>query len=152
MVKINSEDFLEGGLTIAEMVEIAHLLEAEGMNAIEMSGGTFESGRHIPSRVGTSKSEEREVYYRQAAEAFKKEIKIPLILVGGFLSFEVAREAVASGLTDYVALSRSLIREPNLVRRWAAGERAKAACVSCNKCFKTLSTEEALHCAVEKNM
>jgi len=150
MAKINSEDFLENGITVEETIEVAHMLEDLGMDAIEMSGGTFESGNLIPSRVGTSKSEEREVYYRKAAETFKKEIGIPLILVGGFLSFNVVEEVVASGLADYVALSRPLIREPNLVSRWAGGDRTKAACISCNKCFSTLSKKEALHCVVEK--
>ena len=40
----------------------------------------------------------------KAAEDFKKEIKIPLILVGGFLSFSISKEVVTSGLADYVAL------------------------------------------------
>lgn len=150
MVKINSEDFLQGGFTVEEVVKVAHMLEKRGMDAIEMSGGTFQSGECIPSRVGTSKSEEREVYYREAAEAFKKEIGIPLILVGGFLSFNVVEEAVTSGLADYIAVSRPLIREPRLVKRWASGDRTKASCISCNKCFPTLLTEEALHCAAKR--
>ncbi len=95
LVKINSEDFLEGGITV-------------------------------------------------------KEIKIPLILVGGFLSFNIAEEVITSGLANYVALSRPLIREPGLVKRWAAGDRKKASCISCNKCFSTLAMEEALHCAMDK--
>lgn len=115
MVKINSEDFLDGGITVQEVIKVAHMLEDRGIDAIEMSGGTFESGKYIPSRVGTSKSENREVYYKKAAEAFKKEIKIPLILVGGFLSFNIAEEVVNSGLADYVALSRPFIREPQLI-------------------------------------
>lgn len=150
LVKINSEDFLEGGITVKEIIKVCHMLEDRGMDAIEMSGGTFESGKLIPSRAGTSKSEEREAYYRKAAETFKKEIKMPLILVGGFLSYNIAEEVIASGLADYVALSRPLIREPHLVKRWASGDRKKASCISCNKCFSTLATKEALHCVVEK--
>lgn len=150
MVKINSEDFLEGGITKEEIVTVCHMLEDRGMDAIEMSGGTFESGKLIPSRAGTSKSKEREVYYRKAAEIFKKKIKIPLILVGGFLSFDSAEEVVTSGLADYIALSRPLIREPHLIKRWASGDREKASCISCNKCFFTLFKKEALHCAAEK--
>lgn len=150
MVKINSEDFLEDGITVEEMLKVAHMLEDHGMDAIEMSGGTFESGKRIPSRLGTSKSEEREVYYRQAGKMFKNEIKIPLILVGGFLSFNIAEEVVTSGIADYVALARPLIREPHLIKRWAGDDRRKALCISCNKCFLTLFTEEALHCAAEK--
>ena len=152
MVKINSEDFLDGGITVQEVIKVAHMLEDRGIDAIEMSGGTFESGKCIPSRVGTSKSEKREVYYKKAAEAFKKEIKIPLILVGGFQSFNIAEEVVSSGLADYVALSRPLIREPQLIARWARKDTRKASCISCNKCFSTLFMEESLHCPVEKEL
>jgi len=150
MVKINSEDFLEDGMTVDEMVAVCQMLEHRGMDAIEMSGGTFESGKYIPSRAGTSKSEEREGYYREAARAFKKEIGIPLVLVGGFLSHNIAEDAVTSGIADYVALSRPLIREPDLVKRWESGDLKKARCISCNNCFSTLFTKEALHCPVEK--
>ncbi len=150
MVKINSEDFLEDGFTVQEMIKIAHLLEDLGMDAVEMSGGTFESGRLIPSRTGTSKSEKNEVYYREAAKKFKKEIGIPLILVGGFLSFNIAEDVVNSGIADYIALARPLIREPHLIKRWAAGDRKKASCISCNKCFSTLFMKEALHCAAKE--
>ncbi|MBB1094532.1 NADH:flavin oxidoreductase [Rhodopseudomonas palustris] len=150
LVKINSEDFLEDGFTVEEMIKVAHMLEKLGLDAIEMSGGTFASGSFIPSRIGTSTSETKEVYYKEAARTFKKEITIPLILVGGFLSFARAEDVVNSGLADYVSLSRPLIREPHLVHRWANGDRKKATCISCNQCFSTLSTEEALHCAAKK--
>lgn len=150
MVKINSEDFLDGGFTVEEMIEVAKMLEDRGMDAIEMSGGTFESGKFIPSRGGTSKSEDREVYYKEAAQGFKRQIKIPLILVGGFLSYPLAQEVITSGVADYVALARPLIREPGLVKRWAAGNLEKATCISCNRCFLTLGMEEGLHCAQDK--
>lgn len=150
LVKINSEDFLEDGFTIQEMLRVSMMLETLGMDAIEMSGGTFESGKLIPSRGGTSKSEDREVYYREAARAFKKKIKIPLILVGGFLSYPLAQAVIDSGIADYIALSRPLIREPHLVKRWATGEVQKATCISCNRCFLTLGMEAGLHCYQEK--
>lgn len=150
LVKINSEDFLAGGLTVADMIRVSGILTDQGIDAIEMSGGTFVSGKMIPSRIGTAKAMDREAYYQEAARAFKKELRVPLILVGGFLSFSVAEQAVDAGIADYIALARPLIREPNLVQRWAKGDREKATCISCNKCFKTLATPEALHCAVDE--
>lgn len=150
MAKINSEDFLEHGFTVEEMITVAGILENMGLDAIEMSGGTFESGKYTPSRGGTSKSEDREIYYQEAARAFKEKIKMPLILVGGFLSYTLTENVINSGIADFIALSRPLIREPMLVKRWAAGDRTKAACISCNRCFLTLGTEAALHCAQDK--
>ena len=150
MIKINSEDFLKDGFTVEEMIKVVLMLEKLGLDGVEMSGGTFASGPFIPSRIGTSTKVEKEVYYKEAARSFKKESSLPLILVGGFLSYSSAEDVVISGLADYVALSRPLIREPHLVKRWAEGDRKKASCISCNKCFATLFTKEALHCAALK--
>ena len=150
MVKINSEDFLEGGISVEEVIKVSLMLENLGIDAIEMSGGTFDSGERIPIRAGTSKSKDREVYYRTAARAFKKEIGIPLILVGGFLSYDLAEDVINSEHADYVALSRALIREPHLVKRWAAGDQAKAACISCNQCLSAIFTGDELHCVEER--
>ncbi len=150
LIKINSEDFIEDGFTVKDMITVVKMLEKLGLDGVEMSGGTFASGKFIPSRIGTSTSVEKEIYYKDAARSFKKEIGLPLILVGGFLTYASAEDVVNSGLADYVALSRPLIREPHLIQRWAEGNRKKATCISCNKCFATLFTKEALHCAALK--
>ncbi|MBU1195973.1 MAG: NADH:flavin oxidoreductase [Proteobacteria bacterium] len=150
MVKMNSEDFLENGFTPDEMITVCRHLEEKGIDAVEMSGGTHDSGKFLFARPGTAKSEDREAYYKNAAQKFKEHIKTPLILVGGFLSYPIAHNAVKQGFADYIAFSRPLIREPDLIKRWAAGDTRKAACISCNKCFSTLFTEQALHCAADK--
>jgi len=66
LIKINSEDFLENGLTIIETIEISGMLKNEGINAIEMSGGTIQSDKKlVPVRAGID-SEEKEVFYRRS--------------------------------------------------------------------------------------
>ena len=40
MIKINAEDFAEGGFSVEDMLEVSAMLEKEGIDAIEMSGGT----------------------------------------------------------------------------------------------------------------
>ena len=123
--------------------------EEGGIDAIEMSGGTFASGDLIPVRPGILKSEDKEVYYREAASLFKSELSVPLILVGGIISYNVAEKIIDDGLADYIALSRPLIREPGLVKRWQLGDIAKATCISCNKCFMPLGRGEGLSCEIE---
>ena len=63
-----------------------------------------------------------EVYYRNAAILYKEKITIPLILVGGIRSFEIARELIENELTDYISLSHPLIRKPGLIKRWQSGD------------------------------
>lgn len=146
LVKINADDFLDDGFTPAEMIEVSRLLEEVGVDAIEISGGTGSSGDKIPSRIGVPKAGEDEVYYREAARGFKGAVKIPLILVGGIRSLDTAEQLVADGLADYIALSRPLIREPHLVRRWQAADRARAACISCNRCYRSILRGDGVSC------
>jgi 2,4-dienoyl-CoA reductase-like NADH-dependent reductase (Old Yellow Enzyme family) len=149
LIKINSEDFLEGGLTVQEMLRTAAMLEEEGIDGIELSGGTFASGSKSPSRRGKPGPGEPEAYYEAAAKRFKQKIKVPLLLVGGIRTFETAERLVMEGITDYIALCRPLIREPGLIRRWKAGDRRPAACVSDNGCFKPAMEGRGLSCVVE---
>jgi 2,4-dienoyl-CoA reductase-like NADH-dependent reductase (Old Yellow Enzyme family) len=153
LVKVNSEDFIDGGLAVAEMLQVAVLLEKAGIDAIEMSGGTiYASGKYSAVRPGAIDTPEKEVYYREAAGLFKKKISVPLLLVGGIRSYEVADQLVANGGADYISLCRPLIREPDLVRRWQSGDTRKSTCLSENQCFEPAIKGEGLYCVVEKKM
>lgn len=149
LIKINSEDFLPGGLTAEDMLEAAEVIEEAGIDAIEMSGGTFLSGKNNPSRQEKPAPGEPEAYYEIAAGRYKKKLRTPLILVGGIRTFETAERLVAGGVADYIALSRPLIREPGLINRWKSGDRAPALCISDNGCFKPALSGKGLHCVVD---
>ena len=152
MVKMNSEDFVTGGFTVEEMLEVASMLENAGIDAIELSGGTRYSGDCAPSRLGRLDTEEREVYYLDAAGKFKERVKVPLMLVGGIRSYAVAERIIRTGIADYVSLSRPLIREPDLVNRWKSGDTGKARCLSDNLCYGPAESGEGLYCVVEKRL
>jgi 2,4-dienoyl-CoA reductase-like NADH-dependent reductase (Old Yellow Enzyme family) len=150
LIKINSEDFVDNGLTVDEMLKVAALLEREGIDAIEMSGGTvYASGAFSAIRTGAFNTSEKEVFYRKAAARYKATIRVPLMLVGGIRSFEVAEKLVNDGLTDYISLSRPLIREPDLINRWKSGDLKKATCISDNACFGPTLKGEGLRCVRE---
>jgi 2,4-dienoyl-CoA reductase-like NADH-dependent reductase (Old Yellow Enzyme family) len=149
LVKMNARDFIDKGLELDDSLKVALMLVKEGIDAIEISGGFLNGGKLNPSRMGID-SEEKEAYFREEAKAFKKEISIPLILVGGNRSFAVAEELVSGGITDCVSLSRPLIREPGLIKRWKAGDLAKARCISCNRCFGPGVTGQGVYCVDEK--
>jgi 2,4-dienoyl-CoA reductase-like NADH-dependent reductase (Old Yellow Enzyme family) len=65
-------------------------------------------------------------------------------------SFEVAEKIVEQGYADYISMSRPLIREPDLVKRWASGDRSKARCLSDNQCFEPGRAGEGVYCVTEK--
>ncbi len=149
LVKLNSEDFLEGGLTREDSLRAALLIAEAGADAIELSGGTLLSGKLSPSRPKID-SVEQEAYFRDAARALKPGLKIPLILVGGIRSFDLAEGLVRDGVADFISMSRPFIREPGLVNRWKSGDRRRAACISDNRCFGPAMRGTGFYCVVEK--
>ena len=154
LLKVNSQDYVVNGLNIIDMVAVSDILQNEGIDAIELSGGTIHADRtHVPVRAGKLDSEDKEVYYHDAAKAYKEKINVPLMLVGGIRSFNVADKLVNDGTTDYVSLSRPLIREPDLINRWKSGNLSKATCISCNACFKPGVKGNGIYCvALEKEL
>ncbi len=149
LIKMNSEDFVEGGFSVDDMLEVSALLDKAGIDAIELSGGSPFSPKYPSYRYGPIKSEKDEVYYREAACRYKKRIRVPLVLVGGIRSYGVAEELVTEKVADYVSLCRPLIREPHLINRWKSGDTRKATCLSDNLCFEPTRAGEGLRCMVE---
>jgi len=152
LVKLNSEDFLEGGLTRDEAVQVAAMLEVASIDAIEFSGGTVASPeKFMPVRPGKPNSPQDEVFYREAAKLYKARVRIPLMLVGGIRSYETANDLVHRGVADYISLGRPLICEPGLVKRWHNGDRRVSECGSCNGCFAPAGDGRGVYCvAMEK--
>lgn len=149
LVKMNCEDFSDGGLTVAESVQAAGQMMAAGLDAIELSGGLLTGGKLSPSRPNINK-EEKEAYFKDAAQAFKKELDIPLILVGGIRSPVVAEQLLDAGAADYFSMSRPLIREPDLIKRWQSGDRTRARCLSDNLCFRPGMAGKGIYCVTEE--
>jgi 2,4-dienoyl-CoA reductase-like NADH-dependent reductase (Old Yellow Enzyme family) len=134
LVKINSEDLLDGGLTVGEMVQVCALLEQAGVDAVELSGGTTLGVAWNKLEISFCPLENGRVYWSRAAEQAKAKVDVPLMLVGGIRSYEGAEALVEDGIADYVALCRPLIREPDLVTRWHSGDRRRADCLRDNLC------------------
>lgn len=134
LAKLNSRDAKTGPgyLSLDDVVYTAKLLAQCGVNAIEISGGMAED-RAVMSAPNIARPEQ-EAYFAAAARAVKAAVPVPVILVGGLRSLAVMERIVGEGTADLVALSRPLVREPDLVEKFRNGT-ARAACISCNACF-----------------
>ena len=149
LIKLNCQDFAENGLSLEDSVRIARLLTDAGYDAIELSGGLLTNRKLSPCRSGIN-SPDKEAYFKEEAQVFKREIDVPLILVGGVRSLEVAEELVQHEVADYVSMSRPFIREPALINRWQSGDRHKSSCKSDSLCFKPALKGKGICCVTEK--
>lgn len=148
LVKLNGADNLDGGLELKDAAIAARMLSEGGVDMIEVSGGTPASGAGAPVRTKI-KEASQEAYNLALAREIKAAVSCPVGAVGGFRSYEVVESAIHDVL-DYVSISRPLIREPNLPKRWKAGDHSRATCISCNKCFIAGLKEGGIYCKVDK--
>ncbi|MEE9912204.1 MAG: NADH:flavin oxidoreductase [Deltaproteobacteria bacterium] len=148
LVKLNVNDFLPDGLIADDMLKVAAMLEQGGITAVELSGGTVQSGKLIPARPGKIE-QENEGYYKEDAQYFKGKIGVPLILVGGFRSLGVAEKFLQDGICDFIAMSRPFICEPDLINRWQTGKQASSSCQSDNQCYLPVRAGKGLYCLTQ---
>jgi 2,4-dienoyl-CoA reductase-like NADH-dependent reductase (Old Yellow Enzyme family) len=150
LIKLNAKDFVRGGLNQRDTLFVARRLEEMGIDAIEMSGGIPAAGDLGPARPKIRKAKD-EAYFLSLAKRIRKQVSVPIILVGGIRSLKTVNHILKTGAADLVSMSRPLIREPGLVRRWKEGDRKKAKCISCNQCFQAGRSPEGIYCVVERS-
>jgi 2,4-dienoyl-CoA reductase-like NADH-dependent reductase (Old Yellow Enzyme family) len=132
IVKLNSEDFLEGGLTVDDAVLVARMLGEAGIDGIEVSGGMAEAGKG--SIWPGLRSEEDEGYFVASAARVKQAVGVPVFGLGGIRTLSAAERMVTDGRVDLISMSRPFIRDPYLVKHFREGSVTRSACISCNKC------------------
>lgn len=136
LVKLTGADHLPEGLSEQDALRIAQALDALGVDAIEVSSGTPASGERTPLRRPPDEAA-KQAYNLALARAVKAAVRCPVMVVGGIRSLASAAAIIDERQADYVSLSRPLIREPGLVRRWRDSAQPFASdCTSCNRCFK----------------
>ena len=101
-VRLSAVDYVDGGLTIEDTVEICKVLKEHGVDLMDISSGGL-----LSSRIELGPG-----YQVPFAEAVKKEVGMPTIAVGLITQPELAQEIIFNGRADFVALGRELLRNP----------------------------------------
>ena len=115
-IKINSADFQRGGFSEEESMQVISLLGNEGIDLIEISGGTYERPAMMKGDRKRS-TVSREAYFLDYIDKARKLIKTPLLLTGGFRSVSVMEKALEDGNLDFVGLARPFCLYPNLANQ-----------------------------------
>lgn len=102
-VRISCTDWVDGGWTIDESVELARRLKDVGVDLIDCSSGGSAPTATVPVGAG---------YQTPFAERIRREANIPTAAVGMITQPMQADEIVRNARADLVLLARELLRDP----------------------------------------
>lgn len=172
LVKTNMRDGFKGGLEIEDCLTVAKEIERCGVHAIVLSGGFVSKapmyvmrgsmpihsmthymkqwwlkyGVRIAGRYMIPSVPFKELYFLEDAKVFQKELKLPLVYVGGIVSRENAEQIVDKEGFDFIQMGRALLNEPDFVNRMRDDEKHRCGCDHVNYCIARMySREMACH-------
>lgn len=103
-IRVSATDWVEGGWTVDETVELARRLKGEGIDLMDCSSGGSSGTAKIPVGPG---------YQVAFAERVRREAGLATAAVGMITEAKQADEIVRSGQADLVLLAREFLRDPN---------------------------------------
>lgn len=129
MVKMNVHNTVSGENDGDLLALYASRLHEAGVDLVELSGKDF-----------NYKDRKAELYYLDEAMKLKTaHPEIKLSLVGGIFSKDTIEKALE--VTEFVSLSRTLLTQPDFVKKLREGSIVKSRCIHCNKCFEIFATK-----------
>ena len=143
-VRLNIDDFVPAGLHPEESLQVCQALEKAGVDIINCSSGTYESG--LNSVEPAAYKEGWRVYL---AEAVKNVVRIPVITGGMIRSPEFANQILAEGRADFIFLGRPLLADPDWANKACHNRGAYIRpCINCNSCIENSFKGLGIRCAV----
>ena len=139
-VKLNSADFQKGGFSFDDCLQVVEYLNEEGLDLLEISGGSYEQPRLLAidglEPVFEDKVQEstraREAYFFNYAVSVSKLAKMPLMVTGGFRSAAGMNEALSEGDVDMIGIARPLCVDPDFPNKILSGDLETAPDVDKN--------------------
>jgi dimethylglycine catabolism A len=143
--RLSVEDFFPGGLTFDEGRQIAIWAAKGGADALHISAGHYRS--LSSAQVVLPPMNMPDAPFLDFAAEVKKHINVPVIAVGRLGDPALAENAVADGKTDFIALGRTLVADPQWVEKVARSEPVRR-CLACNTCINEMRGGARIGCVV----
>lgn len=147
-VKIDGDEFVEGGMGLEEWVKIARYLENLGVSCLDVSCGIHETGYTIiePNCY-------KEGWKKNLAKTIKENVKIPVIAVNTVKHAGFAEQLLEEGVSDIVSCGRAFLADPNWpVKARCGQENLTRKCIACVHCFAVASTGCPIECTINPQM
>lgn len=142
--RLSADEFLPGGLGLAESQEVAARARRAGADVIHVSGGVGKTTEHmIPPMEMPAGG------LLPLAGAVRRAAGPPVIAVGKIDTPDLAEEALRASQADFIAVGRGLLADPELPGKYQAGRRAAVRpCIRCNVCVERIRTFLPVACTV----
>ncbi len=123
-VKLNSADFQKGGYDENDAKQVVQWLNKEGIDFVELSGGSYESAAMAGAAEQDNPSSTllREIYFIEFAKIIQEVADMPLMVTGGITKRSTAETALESGAVEIVGIARALGFNPHIAKDWEAGQ------------------------------
>lgn len=142
--RLSAAEFVDAGLTLADMERFVPRLARSGCDALHVSTGTIEGALDKVVDPMSAAEGWRFPLGRRLREASG----LPVIAVGPVRWPATAERALAAGDADLVALGRPLLADPHWARKAQAGELADITpCTNCNWCMQRVREHASIGCA-----
>jgi 2,4-dienoyl-CoA reductase-like NADH-dependent reductase (Old Yellow Enzyme family) len=143
--RLSVEDYFPGGLPFSEGRQIAIWAAESGADALHISAGHY---RSLPSaQVVLPPMNMPDAPFLDFAAEVKKQVGVPVIAVGRLGDPVLAQAAVAAGKTDFIALGRTLVADPQWVNKVSRGAPIRR-CLACNTCINEMRGGARIGCVV----
>lgn len=125
-VKLNSADFQKGGFSLEECKQVARWLQEDGIDLLEISGGTYEEMSFATATEDDTPREstrKREAFFLEYAREIRAEITVPMVVTGGFRNRTAMEAALSEDGIDMIGLARPLCVMPDGAAELISGTR-----------------------------
>jgi 2,4-dienoyl-CoA reductase-like NADH-dependent reductase (Old Yellow Enzyme family)/thioredoxin reductase len=146
IVRMNGDDYIDGGITLDQAVEHARILEDAGADGFSISSGPFETHhKQFPGMYQPSGA------LVPLAAAIKKAVKVPIIAVGK-IDAVLGERILQDGSADIIEMCRALMADPDLPNKAQAGRLEDIRpCIFCGHC-QANATQGYSNCTVNMGM
>jgi 2,4-dienoyl-CoA reductase-like NADH-dependent reductase (Old Yellow Enzyme family)/thioredoxin reductase len=147
-VRIDGDEFVEGGVKLDEAIQEAQYLEKLGIDAINVSSGTYESVTTIIEPISYPQG-----WKRHLAKAVKENVNIPVIACDVIRKPDMAETLLVEDDLDFVALGRAQLADPEWGKKAKEGNADSIRpCISCLNCIESILNCEKIKCAVNPRL
>ena len=145
MVRLSATEYADGGYSVDDIVTLSKALEAAGVIALDLSGGSNETPELSRYCIQPPSFPRR--FLEPYARPIKDAVTVPVIMAGRMLMPEDAEGVLQAGSADYIALCRALVADPHwCLKAFGEVKRPIRPCISCNVCFERLTLELDVAC------